>query len=136
MDPEERERRRITAFLEESSDSDENEPYAVYGSDSENEEDHVSIRSQESDTEQEISDSEDDIPLQQLRQSHSSNVIISSAEIAESSDEQVRGSFYDVCRNSRKWPLTIFYAMLNMVGVNAAIIRNSNNEKTRKRRRF
>lgn len=45
-------------------------------------------------------------------------------------------STYKVCRNSNKWPLTLFYAMLNMAGVNAVIIKNSNNRANMKRRQF
>ncbi|CAG5059786.1 unnamed protein product [Parnassius apollo] len=70
MDPEERLRHRLMAVLEES-DSD------VDMCDQESaEEDHVSERSQESDTEQEASDSDDDsIPLSMLRnQARSDNI--------------------------------------------------------------
>ncbi|XP_041986312.1 piggyBac transposable element-derived protein 4-like [Aricia agestis] len=43
---------------------------------------------------------------------------------------------YDVSRNSRKWPLTVFYAMLNMAGINANIIHGSNTQAIQKRRNF
>lgn len=43
---------------------------------------------------------------------------------------------YDVSRNSRKWPLTVFYAMLNMAGINACIIHGSNTQTIQKRRNF
>lgn len=44
---------------------------------------------------------------------------------------------YDVSRNSKRWPLTIFYAMLNMSGINSGIIHRINNNKpTQKRRHF
>lgn len=44
---------------------------------------------------------------------------------------------YNVSRNSKRWPLTIFYAMLNMSGINGIIIHRINNNKpTEKRRQF
>lgn len=43
---------------------------------------------------------------------------------------------YDVSRNSKKWPLTVFYAMLNMAGINAYIIHRSNTQTIQKRRHF
>lgn len=43
---------------------------------------------------------------------------------------------YDVSGNSRKWPLTVFYAMLNMAGINANIIHGSNTQAIQKRRNF
>ncbi|CAB3233218.1 unnamed protein product [Arctia plantaginis] len=43
---------------------------------------------------------------------------------------------YDVSRNSKKWPLTIFYAMLNMAGIKAYIIHGSNTTTIQKRRFF
>lgn len=43
---------------------------------------------------------------------------------------------YDVCRNSKKWPLTIFYAILNMSAINGLIIHRINNESNIKRRRY
>lgn len=43
---------------------------------------------------------------------------------------------YDVCRNSKKWPLTIFYAVLNMAAINGLILHRINNESNQKRRRY
>lgn len=44
---------------------------------------------------------------------------------------------YNVSRNSKRWPLTIFFAMLNISGINANIIYRANNDNTRiKRRHF
>lgn len=43
---------------------------------------------------------------------------------------------YDVCRNSKRWPLTIFYAMLNMSGINGLIIHRINNNTPNEKRRF
>lgn len=37
-------------------------------------------------------------------------------------------SSYSVARNTRRWPLVIFYGMLNLAGINAFIIHRSNNE--------
>lgn len=42
---------------------------------------------------------------------------------------------YDVSRNSKRWPLTIFFAMLNISGINANIIYRANNSDTRTKRR-
>jgi hypothetical protein len=41
-----------------------------------------------------------------------------------------------VTRKSRRWPLTIFFSMLNMAGVNAQIIYNANIDNTDSRRLF
>nr|CAH7754571.1 unnamed protein product [Callosobruchus chinensis] len=43
---------------------------------------------------------------------------------------------YDVSRNSRRWPLTIFFAMLNCAGINALVIHSANTGITMKRRNF
>jgi hypothetical protein len=43
---------------------------------------------------------------------------------------------YDVSRNSRGWPLTVFYALLNVAGVNAQVIFASNVETQMKRQQF
>jgi hypothetical protein len=37
---------------------------------------------------------------------------------------------YDVSRNSSRWPLTVFYALLNVAGINAQVI-FANNIETR-----
>jgi hypothetical protein len=44
---------------------------------------------------------------------------------------------YDVSRNSKRWPMTIFYGILNMAAINGIIIYRQNNvgDKTRKKRR-
>nr|XP_026490968.1 piggyBac transposable element-derived protein 4-like [Vanessa tameamea] len=42
---------------------------------------------------------------------------------------------YDVSRNSKRWPMTSFYAMLNISGINANIIYRANNTDTRMTRR-
>lgn len=38
------------------------------------------------------------------------------------------GATYDVSRNTRRWPMVIFYALMNMAGVNTQIIYASNNK--------
>jgi hypothetical protein len=43
---------------------------------------------------------------------------------------------YDVSHNSRKWPLTVFYALLDFAGINAQVIFASNVEIQMKRRQF
>lgn len=47
---------------------------------------------------------------------------------------------YDVCRNSHRWPLTVFFALVNHAGINAMIVYLSNNniqtKKTNYRRNF
>lgn len=45
-------------------------------------------------------------------------------------------STYDVSRNSKKWPLTIVYASLNIAAINSLIINRINNNSNMKRRRF
>lgn len=44
---------------------------------------------------------------------------------------------YDVSRNSKRWPMTIFYGILNMAAINGIIIYRENNtgDKTRMKRR-
>lgn len=39
--------------------------------------------------------------------------------------DQMRGKF-DVARASRRWPLTLFFALMNIVVINATVIYNSN----------
>ncbi|CAH2101100.1 unnamed protein product [Euphydryas editha] len=43
---------------------------------------------------------------------------------------------YDVSRNSKRWPLKIFYASLNIAAINGLIINKINNCSKTKRRRF
>jgi hypothetical protein len=43
---------------------------------------------------------------------------------------------YDVSCTSRRWPLTVFYALLNVAGINAQVIFASNIETQMKRRQF
>jgi hypothetical protein len=44
---------------------------------------------------------------------------------------------YDIARNSRRWPLTIFYSILNTAGVDSEIVyRNNTNDFTTTRREF
>jgi hypothetical protein len=43
---------------------------------------------------------------------------------------------YDVSRNWRRWPLTVFYALLNVAGINAQVIFASNIETQMKRWQF
>lgn len=47
---------------------------------------------------------------------------------------------YNVARNVRRWPMVIFFALLNVAGINAEVIYMSNNynpnQKTNKRRIF
>lgn len=45
-------------------------------------------------------------------------------------------STYNVSRNSKKWPLTIFYGILNMSAINGYIIYKKNNNSNMKRRTF
>jgi hypothetical protein len=47
-------------------------------------------------------------------------------------------ALYSCARNTRRWPVVIFYSLLNIAGINAQIIYNSNNikDKTLKRRQF
>lgn len=42
---------------------------------------------------------------------------------------------YDVARNTRRWPMVIFYSLLNVAGVNSQIIYIANNTTTTCRRR-
>ncbi|CAH2090789.1 unnamed protein product [Euphydryas editha] len=43
---------------------------------------------------------------------------------------------YNVSRNSKRWPMTIFYGILNMAAINANIIFQENASKTTKRTEF
>ncbi|KAJ8885235.1 hypothetical protein PR048_011431 [Dryococelus australis] len=43
---------------------------------------------------------------------------------------------YNTSRNSRRWPITIFYSLLNIAGINANIIHIGNNNCEQKRRLF
>ena len=43
---------------------------------------------------------------------------------------------YDVSRNSRRWPLTLFFSFLNTAGINAFVLYLNNNEEKNKRRYF
>ena len=36
---------------------------------------------------------------------------------------------YDVARNTRRWPMVIFYALLNVAGINSMVIYHCHNEK-------
>lgn len=49
-------------------------------------------------------------------------------------DQMVGG--YNVARNSRRWPMVIFYALLNIGGINAQIIHMLNQNVKIRRRRF
>ncbi|XP_072395022.1 uncharacterized protein [Diabrotica undecimpunctata] len=51
--------------------------------------------------------------------------------------DQLRGS-YTVARNTKRWPMVIFYALLDVAAINAFVIQRSNTPdlKTSKRRRF
>ena len=43
---------------------------------------------------------------------------------------------YDCARNTRRWPMVIFFNMLNIAGINAQVIFSANNPDTDIRRRF
>jgi hypothetical protein len=43
---------------------------------------------------------------------------------------------YSVSRNSRRWPLTVFFSMLNIAGVNCQIVYNANTGNAVRRRLF
>ncbi|XP_053964402.1 piggyBac transposable element-derived protein 4-like [Anastrepha ludens] len=43
---------------------------------------------------------------------------------------------YDVSRNTKRWPMVIFYAVLNMAGINSIIVYKSNNSSNLSRRNF
>lgn len=45
-------------------------------------------------------------------------------------------SLYNTARNSRRWPLTIFFTLLNVCGINAYVIFNHNSKKVLSRRVF
>lgn len=42
---------------------------------------------------------------------------------------------YDCSRNSRRWPMVIFYTMLNVAGINSQVIYKANNPNEKKLRR-
>lgn len=91
-----RESDRIRALLMEESDEEEN-----VDSELSDNEDNISIRSQDSETEQIPSDSEDEHPLQALR-SLSLTLVQTSGEIDDSTNCQIRGSFY-IGKDGTKW---------------------------------
>lgn len=43
---------------------------------------------------------------------------------------------YDCSRNSRRWPLTVFFRLMNIAGINARVISYLNNNKNVSRRSF
>lgn len=43
---------------------------------------------------------------------------------------------YNVARNVRRWPMVVFFAILNMCGINAQVIFLGNNQKQIRRRLF
>ena len=43
-------------------------------------------------------------------------------------------SSYNVARNTRHWPLVVFFLMLNIAGINSYIIHSTNNEEKLLRR--
>lgn len=43
---------------------------------------------------------------------------------------------YDCARNTRRWPMVVFYSLLNIAGINSMIIHQSNNISHGKRRDF
>ncbi|XP_063222178.1 piggyBac transposable element-derived protein 4-like isoform X4 [Bacillus rossius redtenbacheri] len=45
-------------------------------------------------------------------------------------------SLYDVSRNSRRWPLTVFFALMNVAGINSQIIFQSNSKSEMNRRTY
>jgi hypothetical protein len=45
-------------------------------------------------------------------------------------------SNYDVSRNSRRWPLTVFFSMMNIAAINAQVLLFSNTGSIMKRREF
>lgn len=120
---------RIRSMLEEVATDPSDE------SSSEEETDHCSEHNVNSGTEQEADDdpmdvssnsgqenvvanetyddSDDDVPLSVVRSRISSENIIMSAS-------------YNVSRNSKRWPMTLFYGILNMAAINAYIIYEAN----------
>ncbi|CAH0717891.1 unnamed protein product, partial [Brenthis ino] len=108
------ESQRILSILEES-DSEE----GLSDNDDVDEENHVSVCTQPSDTEQ----LEKNVNLKLTRTKCGVDVV----------DEL--SATYDVSRNSNRWPLTIFYAMLNISAINGLIIHRMNNNKPKEKRR-
>lgn len=45
-------------------------------------------------------------------------------------------ALYDVARNTRRWPMVIFFGLMNVAGVNSQIIFTSNNIDTKTSRRI
>lgn len=43
---------------------------------------------------------------------------------------------YNVARNTRRWPMVVFFSMLNVAGINAQVVSIGNNIKTKHRRLF
>ena len=43
---------------------------------------------------------------------------------------------YNVARNTRRWPLVVFFSMLNIAGINSYIIHSTNNEEKLLRRHY
>lgn len=43
---------------------------------------------------------------------------------------------YNVARNTRRWPMVIFFSMLNMAGINSQVIVSKNGSKVIRRRLF
>lgn len=43
---------------------------------------------------------------------------------------------YNCARNTRRWPMVIFYGVLNVAGINASVIYNSRQAKSLPRRQF
>ncbi|CAK1587954.1 unnamed protein product [Parnassius mnemosyne] len=42
---------------------------------------------------------------------------------------------YDVSRNSKRWPLTLFFSLLNHANINSFIVHMFNNESSKKKKR-
>jgi hypothetical protein len=49
--------------------------------------------------------------------------------------DELKGN-YSVARTSRRWPLTIFYSLLNIAGINSQLIYKANNNCNINRREF
>jgi len=45
-------------------------------------------------------------------------------------------STYNVARNTRRWPMVVFYSLLNVIGINSFLIYSSNNQESLSRRLF
>lgn len=45
-------------------------------------------------------------------------------------------SSYNVARNTKRWPMVVFFSMLNVAGINSQIIYNSNQNECKRRRHF